>query len=55
LLETSKKFEKLTAKKCPKFKKKKISTGSNLKEFEIKRKEKRKRKIVEVKWLQFSS
>jgi hypothetical protein len=46
-----KKKKKLTAKKGPKFKEKKIPTGPNLKEFW----NKEKRKIVEVKWLQFSS
>ena len=51
LLEAPKKLKKLTAKKGPKFKKKKKKpTDPNLKEFW-----KKKKKIVEVKWLQFSS
>jgi hypothetical protein len=44
LLEAPKKLKKLTTKKGPKFKEKKIPTGPNLKDFGIKRKEKKKKK-----------
>jgi hypothetical protein len=49
LLEALKKLKKLTIKKSPKFKKKN-TTDPNLKEFW----NKEKRKILEIKWLQFS-
>ncbi len=49
LLEALKKLKKLTIKKSPKFKKKNTA-DPNLKEFW----NKEKRKILEIKWFQFS-
>ena len=49
LLEASKKLKKLTAKKGLNFKKKKIPTGPNLKEFWNKKKRKKKKKPIKKK------